>query len=183
MSQFETIARPYAKAAFEQAGTKNRNSWQAFLAAGAAMLADEDTAAHLKAPGFYDALTSWLDEYLQKKRGKGLYAEEKNFLHLLHDNHRLVVLPEIFEQYMHLVNLEGGVCQAVVYTAHALTDVQKKAIVKKLSEKTSRKVELDVREDSSLLAGVRIEYDGLVLDQSTKGRIAEFAQNLDDLRN
>lgn len=183
MSQSETIARPYAKAIFAQAGQADRATWQAFLAAAAAMLADEATVAHLKAPGFYQVLCQWLDEYLQQQRGKGLSTEERNVLQLLHDNHRLAVLPEIYQQYVQWANAETGVCEAVVYTAKALTDAQKIAISKKLTEKTGRKVELQIEEDPSLLAGVRIEYDGLVIDQSTKGRIAQFARNLDDLRN
>lgn len=183
MSQSETIARPYAKAAFEQAGQNHRENWEAFLAAGASMLANESLINYLKAPGFYPEFTQWLDEYLTKNRGNALTQEEKNFLQLLHDNHRLAILPEIYQQFVHLINLEKGVCEAIVYTAQPLTTEQEKAIVKKLSEKTGRKVELLVKEDKDLLAGVRIEYNGLVIDQSTKGRIAQFARNLDDLRN
>lgn len=183
MSQSETIARPYAKAAFEQAKENQRERWQVFLAVAGEILADETTIAHLKSPGFYPDLNCWLDEYLKKNRKEGLAQDERNFLQLLHDNHRLAILPEISQQFTQLINVNSGVCEAIVYTAQPLTDAQCQAITKKLSKETGQKVVLNVKEDACLLAGVRIEYNGLVIDQSAKGRIEQFARNLDDLRN
>ena len=64
--------------------------------------------------------------------------------------------------------------------AQALSSAEEKNLQILLQKKTGRDVVLDIHEDATLLAGVIIEYDGLVIDQTLRGRIAEFAQKLDD---
>ncbi|SUO96015.1 F0F1 ATP synthase subunit delta [Suttonella ornithocola] len=184
MSQSETIARPYAKAIFEQ--TVNKQSqiqWQEFLTAAADFCQSEIVLARLFAPGFYDEFVNWLEQYLVSTRDSKLTKEERNLLHILRENDRLSVLPEIALKYDQLLNESEGMLEATVYSAKSLTSDEEKKISLFLEKKTNKKIVLKVKEQPSLLAGLRIEYDGLVIDQSTRGRIEQFARKLDDLRN
>ena len=67
-----------------------------------------------------------------------------------------------------------------ITTAQALSPAEEKTLQALMQKKTGRDVVLDIHEDAALIAGVIIEYDGLVIDQTLRGRIAEFAQKLDD---
>ncbi len=184
MSQSETIARPYAKAVYRQAiAQDNAEQWQQFLHISALIAGEKSVSARLSAPAFYIKLQSWIEDAVFKQRKIALTKEEKNFINLLYENDRFSVLKDIAEQYDSLLNEAKGICRAKVYTAKPLTAEQASSIATALKEKINREVVLDVVEQEDLLAGVRIEYDGLVIDQTTKGRMAQFARKLDDLRN
>lgn len=184
MSQSETIARPYAKAAYQQAlANESLGKWQEFLQISASFAKNEAIISRLTVPGFFSEWQSWLNESLEKNRGEIMRKEEENFLNILQENNRLSVLPEIAEQFILQMHQADGVCEAKVYSANVLESQQKSSIIEMLEKKLGKKVMLEVIEQADLLAGVRIEYDGLVLDQSTKGRIEQFAQKLEDLRN
>lgn len=184
MSQLETIARPYAKAAYELASEKgNIAQWAQFLAVAASICCDESVARRLNAPNFLTDLQTWIDEYLQHSRGQGLRGEEKNFLQVLEEANRLNVLPQIESEFQQFVAKADNLCKATVYTARALSKPQQQKIADALAKKTGQKVSLEVIEKPELLAGVRIEYNGLVLDQSAQGRLADFARQLEESRN
>ncbi len=184
MSQAETVARPYAKAAYEQAlAAKNVADWEEFLTVAASAMSDDAVTARLMAPGFIAQLRDWFDQYLKNKRESGLSAQEGNFLQVLSDHNRLDVLPEIARQFANLKHQTSDVCEVNVYSAKKLTKAQNDSIKALLKKKTGQDVSLTVKLSPELLAGVRIEYDGYVIDQSMKGRMADFARKLDDLRN
>lgn len=184
MSQSETIARPYAKAAYHQAFlNKTINQWQDFFKIAAIFLTTKEVNAQLSTPEFFSKFKGWLDEALLKNRGKAMQKEEINFLQLLYDNDRLSVLPDIENLFGIQVHQANNVCKAKVYTAKVLSEAQHNLIVKMLADKLNKEILLEVEEQPDLIAGIRIEYEGLVLDQSIKGRIEQFAQKLEDLRN
>lgn len=184
MSQSETIARPYARAIFAQANVEgSKVQWGEFLSTAASIIDNDSVMSRIQAPSFFDNLVSWVDQYLNNIRNSGLSEKEKNFLFLLKKNNRLSILPEIAEGYSALLNDENGHIQAIVYTAKKLNKAQEAIIEALLKKKTGKEVTLEIIEQPDLLAGIRIEYDGLVIEQSTKGRIIEFARKLDDLRN
>ncbi len=185
MSHARTIARPYAKAAYRYAVDKRSGEvekWGFFLDTAARICADEAVRCHLSERGFFGQLENWIDRYLLTARKSGLTRQEKNFLTLLRAHDRMAVLGEIAREFHHLRHASEGICEALVHTAKPLDNEQIENIRAFLARKTGKKVAIETREASHLLAGIRVEYDGLVIDQSAKGRIAAFARKFEDSR-
>lgn len=181
MAQAETIARPYARAILAQAkDQKEKENWQLFLDALAGMLANVDLRRHLGSPDMMATLTGWVEEWVKKQRALPVTQQEHNFLRLLAEHDRLPVVPAIAALYAKLLSQSNNVCLAEVSSARPLQAEELELIKKALTKKTGKAVELSTRIDETLLAGVYIEYDGQVIDQTMKGRIARFAHSLVD---
>lgn len=181
MAESKTVARPYAKAILANASDgKAQQQWQQFLHTAKAVMQSPEVPEHLALPGFLSQLQGWLEQLLKKQRRHGLYNEENNLLRLLEEHDRIAILPEIADIYDELLYAKSDVCMVHITTAQALSSAEEKNLQILMQKKTGRDVVLDIHEDAALLAGVIIEYDGLVIDQTLRGRIAEFAQKLDD---
>jgi F-type H+-transporting ATPase subunit delta len=100
MAEFETAARPYAKAFFELAQEQDSlDSWQDALQAAAVVAADDGMRAFLDSP---DVLPREIGEiFLSVLEGSGLDADSdfNNAIRLLAENSRLAALPAIAELY------------------------------------------------------------------------------------
>lgn len=184
MSQTETIARPYAKAVFEQAvETESVANWIDFLEIASAFVSNEAVKEHLASASFMENFLVWFEQFLVESRGEALSEQERNFLNVLNQQGRMAIVSEIATQFKQLYYSAQNVCKATVYTALALDEKQKKELQATIERNVHREVVLDVREEPALIAGVRIEYDGMVIDQSARGRLERFARMLDESRN
>lgn len=181
MAHTETVARPYAKAILAQAATpQEQERWKVFLDAFAAMLATPEMRRHLGDNSVVETLGNWLNEWLETNRKQALLPQERNFLRLIVEQGRLVVVPAIAALYEKLLSQSKNICLATVSSAQPLKEGELELIRKALVKKTGKAVEVSTKVDETLLAGVHIEYDGQVIDQTMKGRIARFAHSLVD---
>jgi len=170
MSKFITVARTYAKAAFDfSIEHKVVKSWQNMLVFVVKVVRNEYVAELLSrslAPEviskiFITICDNELDEFAQ------------NFIRIIAENGRLQVLPEILEQFIQLRALLESTIEIEVLSAIKLNDTQQKkistAIKKKL--KLIRKIKLNCKIDKSIIAGVIIRADDIVIDGSVRSRI------------
>ena len=97
MAERATIARPYAKAAFEYARDAGGFAdWSRGLKTAAEIVADPRLAALTKSPQWSQAdLVSIITDVA----GTALDPAMKNFVRVLAENHRLLLLPEIAAHY------------------------------------------------------------------------------------
>ena len=174
MAELSTLARPYAKAAFEFArGRGELANWSAQLATVAAVTSDDNVRTILDDP----AMTSQqLATTINDLCGDSINAEGRNFVAILADNKRLALLPEIcslFEQYK--ANLEKTV-EVEVHSAFALGEDTQQRLADVLKQKLEREVRVDTEVDESLLGGVLIRAGDLVIDGSVRGRLNKLAE-------
>ncbi len=174
MAELSTLARPYAKAAFEFARAGDAlDNWSVMLGFAAAITADDKVSALLEDPS--------LTQQQKADRVIGLCTGEmadhgENFIRILAENNRLALLPEIaglFDQ------LKGSLEQSVdvnVSSAFELDDAQKQMLADTLGKMLSRKVSLSVEQDKSLIGGVVVRAGDLVIDNSVRGRLAKLAE-------
>ena len=105
MAERATIARPYAKAAFEYArGAKAFSEWSRGLNAAAEIVADPRVARLCLSP---QLSTAELAGLVTDVGGANLDAGMQNFVRVLAENRRLPLLPEIASQY-DLLRAAGG---------------------------------------------------------------------------
>lgn len=172
MAESLTIARPYAEAAFKLAAELGAlPSWSDALARLSAV-ASTEVARELVGNPLLGA--SQVAALLADTAGQ-LSGEQRNFVQVLAENERLVVLPEIAAQFESLRNQHEGVLEAQVSSAFPLADAQLAEIVATLQAKHGRQVKATVLVDPDLIGGVSIRIGDEVTDASVRGKLAQLA--------
>jgi len=171
-----TIARPYAKAAFEYArDAKAFAAWSEGLNRAAEIVAAPDVAALTKNPRMTAAdLVSFITEFDGPKPDAAL----RNFVHVLAENHRLLLLPEIAKHYGELVAEVENTVDVDVISAVALNPAQADKLSQALTKRLKRKVRMQNTVDATLLGGAVVRAGDLVIDGSLKGRLERLTTEL-----
>jgi F-type H+-transporting ATPase subunit delta len=180
-----TVARPYAEAAFEVAqenGTLAELSGS--LNAAKALMEDGLIAEFLSRPKLTD------EQRLEFLRG--LFAETvgegsmfaggsqhgTNFLKLLLENDRVAVLPEIAEQFEALKARLENTVDAVITSAAPLSEAQQKEMADSLRERLGRDIRITTEIDENLIGGAVIRAGDVVIDGSLRARLNGLANAL-----
>jgi F-type H+-transporting ATPase subunit delta len=173
-----TIARPYAKAAFEYArDTKAFAEWSQGFAIAAQVVADPRIAELIKNPELTDADHASL---ITDVAGDRLDAHLKNFIGVLAENHRLLLLPEIAAHFEFLRSQVENTVDVEVVSAVALDSAQAEKLQQALGKRLKAKVRMKNSVDAGLLGGAVIRAGDLVIDGSLKGRLDRLRTELTD---
>lgn len=175
MSELTTIARPYAKAAFDFAVEKSAvEKWTEMLGFAAEIAKNEQIQAFLNssfsAQKVADTVISICGEQLDESG--------KNLIRLMAENKRLTVLPAVFEQFQSFVEDYNATTEVQVISAQPLNVTQTEKITAAMEKRLSRKVRLNCSVDSSLIAGVIIRTADFVIDGSSRGQLSRLAEEL-----
>jgi F-type H+-transporting ATPase subunit delta len=176
MSEFVTVARPYARAVFELAeANKEEEKWSQQLMFMAAVAADEAMQEALYNPRFSKQQTAELfiqvcDEHIDE--------QGQNLTKLLVENNRLGVLSDIAALYEAFRSTAAGSIDAEVVSAFEVSDEQQTAIAKSLKKRLGRDIKITTRIDKDLMGGAIIRAGDLVIDGSLQGRLSKIASTL-----
>lgn len=176
MASLATIARPYARAAFEYArDSKALDGWSAQLALLAAVVVHADIANILARP---KVTRQEKAELLISIGDKKLDDKVKNFIHLLAENGRLAVLPDISREFELFKAEQEGSIEATVAAAQKIDSAQLKSITAALETRLGKKVSLTTEIDESLIGGAIIKAGDLVIDGSVRNRLEKLSSAL-----
>jgi F-type H+-transporting ATPase subunit delta len=174
MAELSTLARPYAKAAFEYALEKGQLAeWSGQLATAAAVAAYDGMSRVLDNPALTsEQQASTLNEVCGDTIGEPL----KNFVSILSANKRLALLPEIFKQFeLYKANQEKAV-DVEITSAFDLPEATVSRLAEALGKKLERRVKVSSTTDKDLLGGVLIRAGDTVIDGSVRGRLNKLAE-------
>lgn len=173
MAESSTLARPYARAAFDHAlSRQDLSGWSRQLNLLAYLVAEPRVSAIFRSPSVSADEQANL---LIQLAGDELTEPVRNFLHILSENKRLVLLPEILAQFeQHKANQEKSV-DVEVATAYPLDDALIERLAAALKGTLQRDVSLNTVIDQSLLGGILVRAGDLVIDGSVRGRLAKLA--------
>lgn len=101
-----------------------------------------------------------------------------NFLKLLCERSMLRDYEECCREFTRRYYAEYGIAEAVVRSAAGLTEKQQEALKTKLEQLSGKKISLILREDPTVLAGLRVEMEGRVLDGTLQSRVAGISRIL-----
>lgn len=173
MAEKVTIARPYAKAAFEYAREHNTfPRWSELLATSSAVVADPNVEPLLANPRVTPAQ---LVELIASIAGNSLDEQGKNFLNTLAHNRRLGLLPEIAAMYETLRAEIEQIADVHVTSAAALNEAQRARLTSALKKRLRREVRLHENVDASLIGGAIVRSGDLVIDGSLKAGLDRLA--------
>lgn len=176
MAETSTVARPYAKAAFEYARDHGAlDDWAGWLAMLGQVVADRDVQKLLSSPK------------LSTERKVALVIEvadvavddaARRFLETLGQKGRLVALTDIAEQFERLrAELEKRIDVTVV-SAYALDDKQQQKLAGALKKRLNREISITTQVDPTLLGGVILRTGDTVIDGSVRGRLHRLSEAL-----
>ena len=176
MAERATIARPYAKAAFEYARDANDFAgWSLALARAAEIVADPRVAALTRSPQWSAADVVGL---ITDVAGASLNAGMQNFVRVLAENHRLLLLPEIAAHYEEFRSAVENTVDVDVVSAVKLDAAQSDKLSAALAKRLKRNVRMKNSVDATLLGGAVLRAGDLVIDGSLKGRLERLATEL-----
>ena len=184
MAENVTLARPYAEAAYQLARSANSPSalaaWSDVLSRLSAIAARPEMEECIGNPRLSPAQLAQLcldvvagDAKADAK--SGLSADQQNFIRVLAENDRLIVLPEIAALFDELKHGHEGVKDAEITSAFALDDATLKTLVADLERKFDCRIQATVKVDAELIGGVRIAVGDEVIDASVRGKLAAMA--------
>ncbi|MCE1709058.1 F0F1 ATP synthase subunit delta, partial [Enterobacter hormaechei] len=110
--------------------------------------------------------------------GEQVDEHAQNFIRVMAENGRLLVLPEVFQQFIQLrASLESTIDVEVI-SASELNEQQQAKISAAMEKRLSRKVKLNCKIDKSVIAGVVIRAGDMVIDGSIRGRLDRLTDDL-----
>ena len=176
-------ARPYARAAFEDAQTAQALPLWSELLMVAAVVATDPAMRRLLGPWNpqlrgaqkADLVTGLCHEI---RAGEEVPEAFVTFLRLLAENNRLHLLPSIAVLFERLRTEAESILHAELISTTIVTEAQRKRVTKALKAKFKRKIVLDCKTDKSLIAGAVIRVGDLVIDGSARGRLEKLATAL-----
>lgn len=176
MINTQTLARPYAKAAFEFASAAGRiDAWSGMLSLAAVAVEVPDVAELLKNPRL--TRESKVQTLLQLF-GSDIDEAFRNFVSTLGDNDRLDVLPTIRELFEELKAEAEKTLDVEVQTAFELTPAQLQTLAAALSKRLDRTVNPQQVVNPALIGGVVIRAGDVVVDGSVRGKLSQLAESL-----
>ncbi|MBO1530667.1 F0F1 ATP synthase subunit delta [Psychrobacter sp. F1192] len=204
MADLSTLARPYAKAAFDYANENGVvNEWEDFLFVASMIVNDKSfhtlldnpaVAAEHKSAALVDlydtqvagANDSAFKQSLSATRGHSntnvsypkVSTALSNFVNQLSEQERLALLPEVYEHYRRHKALSLKQLDAYVTTAYPLTDAQRETLQARLAASLNASVVIHESVDPSLLAGAMIKVGDKVIDDSMRGKLQQLKTQL-----
>lgn len=169
MTASTSIARPYARAAFEFAHDNGQtDEWALYL----------ETCAIISEHA--DVLACISDPTIDKQHLLSLYRdvlkpfssdERDNFLQMLFEKNRLRLVPQIRDMYAKYREKAQQKVTANVYSRYPLSDAQLETIKARLKQRFARDVELNIHFDEEMLGGFVVRAGDTVIDLSVRSML------------
>ena len=176
MSLAITTARPYAQAAFEEAQKHaDLKGWSAALTSLAEAVIHPEVRAVVTSPR---VAKSQVESLMDALLGSQAKAQQRNFVRVLAENQRMLLLPEIAAIFESLKSEAEKTVNVVVDSAFELSADQQKKIVQALKMRLGREIKLVCNVNKELLGGVVIRAGDKVIDGSVRTRLGEMANTL-----
>ena len=186
MADNNTIARPYAQAAFELANEAgDLVAWSESLEVARALLADGQVVTYLGDPAFSNAqrLEFLTGLFAKAKAGKisGKDKQGTNFLKLLLEYGRIAVLPEIAAHFEVLKAQIENIVDVTVTSAQPISKKQQDTISKALRERLGRDVNLATQIDESLIGGLIVKVGSRMIDTSIRSKLSNLQNSMKEV--
>ncbi|MDQ8039943.1 MAG: F0F1 ATP synthase subunit delta [Rickettsiella sp.] len=171
-----SIARPYAKAAFEIAiKGKQLDAWSVLLDQTALIVKEEPMQILLKDLRL-DKMVAY--ECLLLACESMIFTAGKNFLKLIALHQRLLVLPEISRLFANYKAKQANQVTVKAISAVSLTKPEGQALTMALERRLQREIKLDYTVDDYFLGGLVIRVGDLVIDGSVRGKLERLRAKL-----
>ncbi len=102
----------------------------------------------------------------------------RNFLFVLADHRRTLLIPEVIAAFHQVIRQRQGVAEAEISSAVELSAAQKKEMAATLTLLTGKKIETKYALDPALLGGAVVRIGDTIYDGSLRSRLNEMRARL-----
>ena len=175
MSEMTSIARPYAKAAFDFAvESQTVSNWNEMLGFAAEVAKNQDIITFLSG-SHSPEITS---DLFIKVCGEQLNENGQNFIKVLAENGRLVALPAVADLFEELKAQYENEIEVDITSATAITAEQETAVSAALEKRLARKIKLNCNVDNAVVGGLLIKAGDTVIDATIRGKLDRLSHVL-----
>lgn len=166
-----TLARPYARAAFESAKAGDGlAAWLERLQLSAALASAEGIRVLLGNP----ALDGAQLVALILPPAEPADSAFARFLGTLAANRRLPLLPEVLQLFAELKHAHEQTRKVTVRTAAPIDEAQAESLRAALKRRFAQEIAVEAVVDPTLIGGAVIDAGDVVIDGSVRGRLAQL---------
>lgn len=174
MAELSTLARPYARAAFQFALSNDQlPEWHQQLSLLSAVFQNEKVRESIEPPALSADQQA---DIIIDVCGDELNESVGNFVKLLAQNKRLPLLPGIVRHFAQLKTEHEQAVDVELTTAIALDSEAEEKLAASLATKLARKINIHTRIDPTLLGGAVLKYGDMVIDGSVRGRLDKLSR-------
>ncbi|MGE4571867.1 MAG: ATP synthase F1 subunit delta [Candidatus Izemoplasmatales bacterium] len=101
-----------------------------------------------------------------------------NFFKALIDNNRFNFVEEILKAYKELLNESQNIGELIVFSNKALSQENKDKLIQKFTKVLNKKIIINEVIQPSIIGGIRIEYQGSVIDQTVDASLEQIKSSL-----
>lgn len=175
MSEFITVARPYAKAAFEFAvESKALDKWHEMLVFASEVAKNQDMQSFLSSSSSPQAMA----DVFSNVCGEQLDEKGQNLVKIMAENGRLPALPAVVDLFAEMHAEYSKEVTVEVTSAVELTAEQVEKLSAALEKRLERKVKINCNVDSTVVGGLVIKADDTVIDGSVRGKLDRLTDKL-----
>jgi len=176
MSSLTTLARPYAKAAFELARDEQAlTEWDDMLKLASEIVLEPSMAALLESPHVSQAEVV---KIFSDAAGDEFHGKFRDFLSVLASNRRLSLLPQATELFRELREAEEKRLTVKVVSVVPLDEGQASRLRKALSRRFECEIELNNEIDENIIGGAVVYAGDQVIDGSLRGKLNRLSNTL-----
>ena len=172
MSVEYKVSRPYARAIFELAFEQNNmQAWSEMLKSAELIVTNEVVHSMLKNPAYGSGETV---QMILEIAGESFTPECQNLMHTLAHFKRLLLMPQICEQFEAFRAEAEKIVDVKLTSAFPVSEQDQERFRQSLKNKLQRDIALECQEDPSILAGAVIRSGDLLIDGSLRGKLAKL---------
>lgn len=176
MSSLTTLARPYAKAAFELAQSQQAlAAWNDMLSLAGEIATEESMAGLLESPHVSHAQVVAI---MADAAGDAFDKRFRDFLSVLASNGRLSLLPQITALYREFREEAEKRLSVRVVSAVPLDEQQAGRMREALAQRFECEIELNNEIDTGVIGGAVVYAGDQVIDGSLRGRLNKLSTSL-----
>lgn len=101
-----------------------------------------------------------------------------NFMYVLIDNNRIELLADVLQEFITIYDSQNKMMNVEVYSGKLMEVSDLNKLKNNLAMKHNRKVTIKNIVDESIIGGLRIQYEGMVLDETINNYLAKLKNNL-----
>lgn len=105
-------------------------------------------------------------------------ALSQRFLELIVERRRETVLTDIYAEFHRLANEHRNILPVQVWSATPLTDAEREGLAAALSQRTGKKIVLEVALDPAIMGGLVVRMGDTIIDGSVRTRLAQLRNRL-----
>ncbi len=171
----DPAAKRYARAAFELALDRDElEAWEPDLRALADALGAPEALSFVASR----QVTSEAKEEFLRRATEEPAPLVWNLVRLLASKGRLALLPQIVGQFQALLDEHRGIAHAEVVTAVAMSDDEREALARRLSELTGKQVLVEAQERPEILGGLIARIGDRLIDGSARSKLLALKRRL-----